>query len=230
VLRKYPRALFKEFEAKLLGRAVKVYFYCSSWLIFHLAFMDPKTDQIVFRVDIRMEDPTIASYFKRVAAVIREGSSPQSTSTRNEGFSTYITNFDRNNSMINVNKLKKNFDNWIDLQSLRLKTSFERETESSSQTNVDQKESEPSFQQLIQEVTGSVVEIVEKHYADAKMTAEAQKFIQKDHDLYVCMRIGENFHMVTIYEYTDNMEESKVNMGVHLKFTSKCKFFDPKMV
>jgi hypothetical protein len=192
--------------------------------------MDPRTDQIVFRVDIRMEDPTIASYFKRVAAEIREVSSPQSTSTRNEGFSTYITNFDRNNSMINVNKLKKNFDNWIDLQSLRLKTPFERKTDNSSQTDLDQKESGASFQQLIQDVTVSVVEIVEKHYADAKMTAEAQKFIQKDHDMYVCMRIGANFHMVTIYKYTDDMEKSEVNMDVHLKFTSICKFSDPKIV
>ena len=230
MLNKHPRALFKQFEAKLLGRATKVYFYCTSWLIFHLAFMDPRTDEIVFRVDIRMEDPTIASYFKRVAVDVWGGNSSQSMSTRDQGFSTYITNPNRNNSMIDVNKLKKNFDNWIDLQSLRLKTPFEWRTENPSQTDVDQKESEPSFQQLIQEVTGSVVEIVEKHYADKEMTAQAQKFVQKDHELYVCMRIGENFHMVTIYKYTDDIEESKVNYDVHLKFTKKCKFADPKII
>ena len=105
-----------------------------------MSFVDIATNQIIHRVDIKMDKEVIQAYFKILA---NDELVQQSEKDYYLNQSKYIMNNDPNNSA-RVNILGKHFDNWIDIMSIF--------------TLNDQ---EKNLEKLVHELSGYCIEIFE---------------------------------------------------------------------
>lgn len=103
------------------------------------------------RIDIRMENDVITDYFKRISPNIIPNQQ-----NNNANMSNYIYNWDPNNTdtMNKMNKLGKNFDNWVDLMSLSVKSNSERSELLLQNSKIPTKEvnSNINFKNLMEDV------------------------------------------------------------------------------
>lgn len=67
-----------------------------------------------------------------------------------------------------------------------------------------------------------LIDIIEKHYDNFKQESRSEpskkQNFNKD-NIYICVKIGEEFNYCIIYKFTENLEEEKFYLDMQLKYS-----------